>query len=372
MSGIRNTIKNLQAGQMALLHDDLSPEGPIFLISSAARINTSQVAHMVNISRGVTCISISEERAKDLGLEAMAASSGLSSQSLNMTLSVEARHGVTTGISASDRAITLRTIATTEQPKVDLVTPGHIFPVQTKKGGVLVRDTAWEASVDLMILSGETPACAISHCLDKNGALMKVGEALEVAKKHGLSFTNVSQVVTTRLSSEVLVEKVTSTAMPLSYGEGFRATAFRSLVDNAEHLVLSKGLLESYSNRDEALLVRVQAENRLGDLLGWDKTDSHKHISGALAAISKVGAGIFVYVRHPRKKQLSSYIDSISSGKTTQLKAAQLREYGVGAQILRALGVKKIKLLSNSEHAISGAELFGLEIVGKQAFSIND
>ncbi len=325
------------------------------------------VSVFVNEARAVVCAAMSEERVRELGLPMMAARGN--ADGFDFAVSVESRHGVTTGISSADRAKTLQTIAITNDAKREIVTPGHIFPLVARKGGVLVRSGIAEAAVDLMKLAECTPVAAICQCLTADGALVSHDEILRLHQQQGFPVATLAAIIRHRLATERLVERIARAQLPTQIAGEFAAHCFLSHIDQAEHLVLVKGDI----TEDEPVLVRVQAEDRLGDLLGGDQGVGLERIRAALQVIERRGRGVFVYIRHPRRGVLERQVNRLRSGQLQEgqpeesgTRAAELHEFGIGAQILKSLGVKKLILLSNSARPLKGLDAFGLELVSRE------
>ena len=330
------------------------------------------VSVLVNKARGVICAAMSEERVRELGLPMMAARGN--ADGFDFAVSVESRHGVTTGISSADRAKTLQTIAVTSDAKREVVTPGHIFPLVARKGGVLVRSGIAEAAVDLLKLAEATPVAALCQCIDERGALVDMQGITRLQQAQGFPVVTVAAIIRHRLATERLVERIASAQLPTQIAGEFSALCFLSHIDQAEHLVLVKGTISP--DDLEPVLVRVQAEDRLGDLLGGDQALGLERIRQALRAIERRGRGVFVYIRHPRRAVLEQQIKRLQLGTTSDTagddavdshtRAAELHEFGIGAQILKSLGVRKLVLLSNSARALKGLDAFGLELVNRE------
>lgn len=365
--GLHSAEQRLKARGSVLLVDDVGPVISGFIICSAATITESDVAFLVNHARGIVCAALPEEIHVALSLKLMSEKPPVSG--FEFTVSVEARHGVSTGISAADRAQTLRVLSSTKEPTVDLVQPGHIFPVVARKGGVLVRSDVPEAAVDLLKLSSITPCVAVfCQCLNSSGELSSSAELQSLASEQNLPLVYVSEVIRARLASEVIIERIADAKLPTAYAGMFRALAFRSVIDNAEHLVLVKGDVSLKSRESKAVLVRVQSEHRIGDLLGLKQLLTRSTIQKALKRIDEEGRGVFVYVRHPRKGLLAKQVSELENPVPTPM-SAQLREFGVGAQILSNLGIEKLRLLTNSDRDIHGLGAFHLEVVERVSFS---
>ena len=360
-------IKELRLGSLAILIDDASEQQASYIFGAAQSLSSEAVCQMVNHGGGVICVAVDEKQVKALGLPMM--NPGPNSSSLDLTVSVEARQGVTTGISASDRARTIRTLANTTDPKLDLVMPGHIFPIRSKDGGVLIRSAPAEAVVDLMKLAGLKSSAAICHCLNKKGEILIEKEAEALAKKAKLPVVRISEIVSQRLRNEPILEKVAEANLPLNGDISFKSVCFRSKIDDAEHLALYKGDI-SKDNKKKGVLVRVQAENRITDLLGNGEFPSQKFLASSLKTIEDEGCGLFIYIRHPRQGLMSKKVKELTDGATPSAprRASQLRELGIGAQILSEFGIEKIRLLSNSTHDFSALNTYNIEIVEKIRF----
>lgn len=383
---IQKAISELEEQKPIIILDDIGKQIIGYLVAWANCIDQHTVCTLVNHGRSVVCCAMPEERVAELGLPLMSPRCDLAS--IEGTVSVEARHGVSTGISAEDRAQTLRILASTHNAHNDLVMPGHIFPVRAKQGGVLVRSTIAEASTDILTLGRLVPVAAFCHCLNENGELPSESELHKLASTLGLHLVRISEIIQHQLSIKPIVEQISTVNFPTKYAGTFKAICFRSLNDNVEHLALVKGevsqenCLQFGQNKDKEQIapkenimenidpipVRVQAECRLDDLLGIDSPNQRALMTGALRAINKAGKGVFVYIRHPKKGLLQEHVERIAH-KQTKSKVEQIREYGIGAQILSALGVKKVSLLTRTgKTQISGLNAFKIEIDGFMEF----
>lgn len=385
-------IGALKNGGIVLLIDDLISPHRAFLVAQAAAIDAAQVCTMVNLGRGVILAALPEERAQELRLPLMYPSAERSSR-WDFTVSVESREGVSTGISAADRAQTLRTLARTTDSKRELVTPGHIFPVRSRTGGVLVRPDIAEASVDLLRLAAVPLTAAVSHCLTEDGRLLDEPAHAALAGSLGTAPVRLTEIVRHRLRTEPIVEEIARAQLPTAIAGEFVAVCFRSKIDGAEHFALVKGRIDEpdESGAQRPILVRVQAEQQLSDLLGLAPHDGSERMQGALQAIARAGRGVFVYIRHPRSGSLrlalsewrpdgpAGAIRTYESSHEMSLRAGlaslpapppemALREHGVGAQILHALGVRRAVLMTNTARPLPGLEAFDLEIVRREPF----
>ena len=348
-----------------LLEDDAAQHSSCYFLASAENATAKQVCTMVNEGRGVICAPISESRARLLGLYRMA-TQGLP-QSPDFYVSIEARQGVTTGISAEDRATTLQTFVRSSNAKRDLVAPGHIFPLRAKEGGVLVRSAPAEAAVDLLALANCAPVAALCQCLDEKGHLASNAHLKAIHDRLQIPVIKISEIIRHRLVHERIIEKIAESSLPVRGAGTFRAFCFRSKIDGAEHLALVRGN-PSTGDGAKPTLIRVQAESPLGDLLGIDGGKSRERIHTALGRIGAEDSGIFVYIRHPHRSVLKPSNKEAPKSSEEGSAPMLLREFGIGAQILRELGAKKVRLLSNSSREIPGVNAFQIEIVERVSF----
>lgn len=359
---LQSSISSLASGGYVLLVDDLGAKTRGFIICAAALCTPSHIQLLTSEARGVVTAPISESRLKELFLHPAQQRSNAPHREL--AIGVEARFGVSTGVSAADRAHTLQVLATTKSPRTDLVIPGHIFPHLSKEGGVLVRAAAAEAATDLLTRTGLPAVAALAECLDENGHALDAEHLQNLAQKLHIPQCSISDLLCERLASESLVEQVTSTRLPLAGMEGYQAVPFYSRIDGAEHLALVRGSLKDSS---EPMLVRVQAESRVADLFGVGPSQSRATMQRALQRIDEQGRGVFVYIRHPRKGAVAQQVtDLAQTPSSTDQRAVTLREYGVGAQIVMALGIKRLRLLTTKSRPIQGLESFGIEVVAHE------
>ena len=369
-NSVTTAISLLREGSLVIVVDDCSESANGYFCAPAGTVSAAQVSAMVNDGRGVICAALADERYLELGLPMMAAA--IDQHSPQFTVTVEARHNVSTGISAADRAETLRVLARTKDPKRELVMPGHIFPVRAKKGGVLVQNTAAEAMIDLLDLAGLPAVAAFCHILNDDGDYATEEELSALAARNQLHLISVSDLVRYRMAGQRFVARVAEAKLPTKTAGEFRAIAFTSLIDQTEHLALVRGDIgrASATPLSRPILARVQSENRIGDLFGLDAFPQRQTLHGALQAIAREGEGVFVYIRHAQTQVLSDQIEAVANGVRTAPKTSQLRELGIGAQILKDLGVRKIRLLTNSKRQIPGLAVFDLEIVEQVGFPL--
>lgn len=359
---LKKAATHLESGKLVILHDDLAKSSAYYLVAAARNISKARIAQMVNLGRSVICVSIDQKRVKELNLPNMNQKKN-SKAAWNFTASVEAREGVSTGISAADRARTISVLESTQNPKLDLVMPGHIFPVQANNGGVLVKSAVPEAALDLIKLNKLGKASVFCHLLSEEGGPQKKAQVDLLSKEENIAQISISSLVEELLSQEQIIEEVSSAKLPIRDIGDFKAYVFRSKLDDSEHMALVKG---DISENSEPTLVRVQSENRLCDLFGPKVNPSRKAINKALKVLEKEG-GIFVYIRHRRKNLLQNQVNSLnknSSSKTNNLRERNLRELGVGAQILSELGAKKIVFLGKTLPNVAALKAYKIEVAG--------
>ncbi len=358
MSSITDRLAQFALSKYAVLLDDVGSERAV-IIAPADEISETLVNKLITLSGGLTFVALSQERASAFLLSSMAPGQGNSStgghQSLSLYTSVEARAGVTTGISAADRAATLRILGERAPQPRSLVRPGHIFPVETKTGGVLVRSALPEASLDITKMAGFTDAALFMDLLDQHGELIDTQGAKVLAENHNLALFSISELIQYRLSREPLISRVAEAIIPTKQAGELRAIVYRSALHEVEHIAYVKGEISS----DQPVVVRVQSENTLADVFGGAHPASRKQLHNSLRAIGERGSGIVLYLRKPLIMDADSCTNehSVPAPPT-----AQMREYGIGAQILRDLGAGQIELLSSTSRALMGLSSFGISV----------
>ena len=365
--GISEVLADIRRGRMVIVTDDADRENEGDLVMAAAKVTMSSVNFMAKHGRGLICVPITEERATQMGLQRMVAHNR-EMHSTDFTVSVDASRGVTTGISARDRATTIKVLANRDAQSQDLVQPGHVFPLQAKPGGVLRRAGHTEAAVDLARLAGLDPSGVICEILKEDGSMARLPQLIRFKKKHGLKICCIQDLIAYRRKREKLVEREQTILLPTEYGD-FDLHLYRSTVDERHHVALVKGRIDS----KRATLVRVHSECLTGDIFGSRRCDCGPQLHDALARIESAGTGVLVYMRqegrgiglgpkiHAYKLQEEG-LDTVEANEKLGY-PMDLRDYGLGAQILADLGVKKIRLLTNNPRKVVGLEGYDLEIV---------
>jgi 3,4-dihydroxy 2-butanone 4-phosphate synthase/GTP cyclohydrolase II len=373
---VEDAIEDIRQGRMVIVADDEERENEGDLVMAAAAITPDHVNFMTMHGRGLICVTLTDERADELELPLMTEHS-TDPQGTAFTISVDAhrRYGVTTGISAQDRSKTIEVLLDPETKPADLRRPGHIFPLRAKKGGVLRRIGQTEAGVDLARLAGFPPVGVICEILDADGTMARRPQLEAFAAEHGLKFITVAQLVAYRLTRTRLVERIAEARMPTRHGD-FDVIGYTSALDGREHVALVKGELRGKAN----VLVRMHSECMTGDVFGSMRCDCGEQLTAAMRQIDEEGVGAIVYLRQEGRgiglgNKLKAYglqdegLDTVEANEALGFKP-DLRDYGIGAQILLDLGLHSIRLLTNNPKKIVGLDGYDIEITGQEALKV--
>ncbi len=364
---IEDVLQDIRAGKIVIVTDDADRENEGDLVMAAEKVTATAVNFMAMHGRGLICAPITDERAEQLGLQRMVLENRESYRT-DFTVSVDAAKGITTGISAHDRARTIQLLVDPKATPQDLVQPGHVFPLRAKAGGVLRRAGHTEASIDLARLAGLAHAGVLCEILNPDGTMARLPELLKFRKKHKLRLCSIQDLIAYRRKSERLVECEQVVKMPTDYGD-FDLHMYRSLVDGTHHLALVRGPISKAKNT----LVRVHSECLTGDVFGSRRCDCGPQLQSALKMIDRAGHGVLLYMRQhegrgiglPAKihayKLQEQGLDTVEANEHLGF-PAELRDYGIGAQILFDLGVRKMRFLTNNPKKVIGLEGYGLKI----------
>jgi len=365
---IEDAIKEIRAGRMVILVDDEDRENEGDLTMAAEAVTPGSINFMAKYGRGLICLSMAGEKIDSLNLPLMV-DNNTSQFQTGFTVSIEARCGVTTGISAADRATTIHTAVADDAKPSDLVRPGHVFPLRGKEGGVMVRAGQTEGSIDLARLAGLKPAGVICEIMDDDGTMARMPALENFSKKHDIKICTIADLIEYRMRTESFVRRSAETVVPTLHSGEFHAVVYENQVDDLLHIAMVKGEIDS----NKPVLVRVHSECLTGDIFGSLRCDCGEQLHKAMEMIDKEGSGVLLYIRQEGRgiglvNKLKAYalqdqgLDTVEANEELGFKP-DMRNYGIGAQILVDLGVKEMKLLTNNPKKMVGLEGYGLSIV---------